>query len=206
MSYSDPNHEERRALRSDLLDELNDCSFADLDNHQPVEDGELALERALEQWRESIIEPLGEVSNGPILERYIHEGLEWTWQKSYKNRAFAWCGAFMSWAWRESVNPTVRKKHFPSTYRLQQWAKDSPRIIEGLENARRGDIIVIGHKKAWGDHITIFERLDEDGYWSVEGNAFGEIPEGGERKEGVIRRWRAKSEIHSIYRPLEVDR
>ena len=206
MSHSDKKHEERRALRSDLLDNLNDCSQADLDDHQDFSDGALALERALDQWRECVIEPHGEVCEGPILERYIHEGIEWKWQESYKNRAFAWCGAFAAWAWRESVALSVRKKRFPSTYRLQKWAKGSSRIIEDLEDAQAGDIIVVGHRKAWGDHITLFERHDEEGYWSVEGNAYGEVPEGGSRKEGVIRRWRAESEIFAIYRPLEEDR
>lgn len=206
MSYTDPSHEERRALRSDLLDELNDCQEAEMEDHQAPEDGALALERALEQWRECIIEPRGEVCEGPILERYIHEGIGWTWQESYKNRAFAWCGAFMSWAWRESVSSSVRKKHFASTYRLKKWAKGTPRVIDKLEDAREGDIVIVGHRKAWGDHITLFERIDEGGFWSVEGNAFGEVPEGGGRKEGVIRRWRAESEIFAIYRPLEADR
>lgn len=206
MSYSDSDHDERRALRSDLLDQLNDCAQADLEDHQSPEAGERALERALDQWRECVIEPGGKVCDGPILERYIHEGICWTWQEDYKNRAFAWCGAFMAWAWRETVNPTIRKKRFASTYRLQQWAKGSPRIIENLVDARAGDIIVVGHRKGWGDHITLFERCDEGGYWSVEGNAYGEVPEGGGRKEGVIRRWRAESEIFAIYRPLEADR
>lgn len=206
MSYSESEHEARQALRSDLLDELNDHPQADLEDHQSLLDGERALERALEQWQECILEPHGEVCDGPILERYIHEGISWKWQESYKNRKFAWCGAFAAWAWRDSVNLNVRKKSFPSTYRLKKWAGGGVRVIERLEDARAGDIIVVGHKKAWGDHITLFERAEESGYWSVEGNAYGEVPEGGSRKEGVIRRWRGTDEIFAIYRPLEADR
>ena len=76
MPYSDPNHEERRALRSDLLDELNNCQEAELDDPQPLENGERALERALEEWRDCVLEPSGEVCQGPILEKYIHKGIE----------------------------------------------------------------------------------------------------------------------------------
>lgn len=207
MSYSESEHEARRALRSDLLDELNDCPQADSTSYQSISAGGVALGRALEQWAGCVLEPLDEVADGPILERYIQKGIGWTWQTTYKNRAFAWCGAFAAWAWRDSVSLSIRKKRFASTYRLQQWAKDSDRIIDSLEDARAGDIIIVGHKKKWGDHITLFERsAEEGGYWSVEGNAFGEVPNYRGRGEGVIRRRRSTSEIFAIYRPLEADR
>lgn len=212
LDYNDFQHEERRLKRSDLLDELNDNVNASLplaDGEQSVYvsslHGERALARALAQWNETIIEPKGVVDGGPILERYIKEGIKWSWVDSYQNRKFAWCGAFAGWAWKESVKDEIRKKSFPSTYRLREWAKGSQRIIKRLEDAREGDIIIVGKKKAWGDHITLFDRIDGEGYWSVEGNAYGETPEGGPRKEGVIRRYRNVEEIYAIYRPLKVD-
>lgn len=211
--YTDPSHADRREIRSDLLDELDGDERAPLEEGDPspsdfqsITDGERAIERALEEWRLNIVEPKGQVSQGPILEKYIRQGIEWDWVDSYQNRKFAWCGAFAAWAWWESVSAPIRQKCFPSTYRLREWAKGSGRVIDNLEDARAGDIVIVGHKKAWGDHITLLERHDEGGYWSVEGNAWGETPSAGARREGVIRRFRSEDEISAIYRPLESDR
>lgn len=213
--YNDPLHDERRQQRSELLEQNNDVEggpslWIDDDlspsDHQPLEAGENAVERALEQWRESIIEPDSLVCEGPILDKYIQCGIEWDWITDYQNRKFAWCGAFAAWAWRDSVNRTVRRKSFPSTYRLQKWAQGTERVISDISQARRGDLVIVGHKKNWGDHITLFERHDENGFWTVEGNAWGEVPAGGPRREGVIRRWRSNDEVNAIYRPLERDR
>ena len=216
MPYQDYNsqaHDNRRLQRSNLLDDNNKSDYVEEapnneeeDNHIDRLAGARALERALEEWKQEVVEPRATVRNGKILDDYIHEGIKWSWIKEYTNRKFAWCGAFCAFAWKDSISDEIRKKCFPSTYRLQQWAKNSTRIIDNLKDARPGDIIIVGHKKSYGDHITLFEKSDDKGYWSVEGNAFGETPSGGARKEGVIRRWRSEDEIHSIYRPLECDR
>ena len=203
IDYQDPQHEERRKERSDLLDSLDR-----LDKY-PLKDsgvfGAQALERALEEWRLDVVEPEGTVTEHRILD-YINFGLGWSqYGEKYKNRGFAWCGAFAAFAWSGSVSFDVRFYHFASTYRLQEWARGSKRLIKNLEDAQEGDLIVVGKGKAWGDHITLFERIDDGGYWSVEGNAWGETPSGGARREGVIRRWRAESEIHAIYRPISED-
>ncbi len=212
LDYSDLRHEARRLKRSNLLDQLNDIRKAKLprpDGESSVfvssMEGERALSRGLHQWKQTIIEPVGEVKDGPILDLYIKQGINWGWVEEYKNRKFAWCGAFAGWCWEESVKKEIRKKCFPSTYRLKEWAKGSQRIIKKLEDAREGDLIIVGHKKPWGDHITLFDRMDDQGYWSVEGNAYGETPKGGARQEGVIRRYRNVEEIKYIYRPLKVD-
>lgn len=200
--YTDDIHNERRALRSDLLDALNTEDYPSRDSKAR---GARALEIALEEWSQNIVEPKGRVKKHRILD-YINEGLKWArYGKSYQNRKFAWCGAFMAFCWRDMLSEKVRYYDCASTYRLQEWAKGTSRVISSLKDAQAGDIIVVGKGKAWGDHITLFERVDEGGYWSVEGNAWGEVPEGGKRKEGVIRRWRAESEIHAIYRPIEAD-
>ena len=202
-SYQDEIHKTRRALRSDLLDELNHLDEYPLKGSSSF--GEQALEVALEEWRKDIVEPQELVSEHPILD-YINQGLGWTkYGKTYKNKRFAWCGAFAAWSWRGIVSEDTRFYHWASTYRLQEWARGSARVIKSLEAARKGDLIVVGKGKAWGDHITLFERCDEGGYWSVEGNAWGETPSGGPRREGVIRRWRSSDEIHAIYRPIEAD-
>jgi hypothetical protein len=201
-------HDQRRAQRAKAMKELDkDRSVERPTEYASAEAGREALERGLEQWREEIIEPEGEVNEGPILERYIQEGAGWSWQKSYKNRKFAWCGCFAAWCWI-SVLPKLRKKSFPSTYRLREWARGTPREIKGLENARAGDIMVIATStgKRWGDHITIIDKIEEDlsGAWTVEGNAFGETPSEN-RAEGVVRCFRPIEKIKFIYRPLEVD-
>ena len=203
------NHDDRRSLRADLLDELDTPTQTKMPNdHQSPEDGQRAVEIALDEWRQNILEPKAEVITGPILFRYIRQGALWTWVKKYQNRKFAWCGCFAAYAWRESVSGATRKTSFPSTYRLKQWAKGTNREISDLKKARTGDLLIVGNKKAWGDHITLIERIEPDlsGAWTVEGNAFGETPESTKRKEGVIRRFRSKDEIHAIYRPLESDR
>lgn len=201
-------HDQRRAQRAKLMSELDkDRSVERPTEYASAEAGREALERGLAQWREEIIEPVGEVSDGPILDRYIREGAGWTWQETYQNRKFAWCGCFAAWCWI-SVLPKLRQKSFPSTYRLREWAKGTPREIKGLENARAGDIMVISTSanKRWGDHITIIDKVEDDlsGAWTVEGNAFGETPSE-KRAEGVVRCFRPINKIKFIYRPLEVD-
>lgn len=176
-----------------------------------ISTGARAVERALEEWREDIREPKGKVTDGPILTRYIKEGLGWAWIKDYQNRTFEWCGAFAAWVWRDSINPEIRKKHLASTYRLREWARGTPREIKGgLSAARPGDIAVIATKaaKPWGDHITIIEKVEPDGrgVWTVEGNARGEGPAPGPHIEGVVRCFRQAEAIRFIYRPLDADR
>lgn len=203
------NHDDRRSLRSDLLDELDTPTQTALPtDYQAPEHGERAVEIALEEWRQNILEPKVSVNTGPILIRYIRQGALWTWVKEYQNRKFAWCGCFAAYAWRESVSGATRKTSFPSTYRLQQWARGTKREISGLEKARAGDLLIVGKKKAWGEHITLIERIEPDlsGAWTVEGNAWGETPESTQRQEGVIRRFRSVDEVHAIYRPLESDK
>lgn len=177
------------------------------DEWASAEAGEEARERALMEWREDIVEPQGEVSEGPILERYMHEGSGWIDRKTYKNRRDAWCGFFAAFCWI-SVQPKIRKKCFPSTYRLREWAKGTPRHIKKLSLARPGDILVIktATGKRWGDHITIIDKIEDDlsGAWTIEGNAYGETPTR-ERAEGVVRCFREIEKIKFIYRPLEVD-
>lgn len=201
------DHAERRARRAQLLAELDKLDLERADETAAPRQGQIALERALQEWNEEIIEPKGEVETGAILERYVHAGGLWTWQKTYENRKLAWCGFFAAWCWL-SVQPRIRKKCFASTYRLRQWARGTPREIKGLENARAGDIMVIStsNGKAWGDHITIIERVEDDlsGAWTVEGNAYGETPTEN-RAEGVVRCFRSIEKIKFIYRPLEVD-
>lgn len=200
------DHDQRRAHRAKLMRELDkDRSVERPTEYASAEAGREALERALEQWREEILEPIGEVNDGPILERYVHAGSGWRGVKKYQNRKLAWCGHFAAYCWG-SVLPKIRKKSFPSTYRLWEWGRGTPRHIKKLEDARAGDIMVIRTStgKRWGDHITIIDRIEDSGAWTVEGNAFGETPNEN-RAEGVVRCFRPIDKIKFIYRPLEVD-
>lgn len=124
---------------------------------------------------------------------YIHEGLGWDWIKAYRNRAFQWCGAFASFLYRE-VREDLRKRNMSSTYRLRRWAKEDSSIVVPLDEILPGDIVVVGKGinfggKSYGDHITICERVEKDGVYTIEGNAFGEH-QSGKRREGVIREFR----------------
>lgn len=195
------NHSDRQALRADLQEHM-DSYGADVNLHKSPQAGARAVERALIEWAQDIHEPGGEVTSGPILERYILRGLAWRWIDTYRNRSFAWCGAFAAWCWWEGVSEETRKRAFASTYRLQRWAKGSARLIP-YEEARAGDLAVVGHRKAWGDHITLIERREGETLHTIEGNAYGETPSG--RAEGVIKRTRDREEVAYIYRPLEVD-
>jgi len=203
------NHEKRRELRADLLEKLDTPTHTSLPtDYQSKEDGERAVSIALGEWRQNVLEPKEEVRSGPILGRYIRQGALWVWVHTYKNRKFAWCGCFAAWAWKESVSGATRKTSFPSTYRLREWAKGTKREIESLEKARAGDLLIVGSKKKWGDHITLIEKIEPDfsGAWTIEGNAYGETPRSTKRQEGVIRRFRSVDEVSFIYRPLECDR
>ena len=205
------NDAQRRALRADLLDELDQdfhLTMAHMPNdHINIEHSLYAVHRALDEWRSNILEPQGTVKEHRILD-YIHEGSKWSWIEEYTNRKLAWCGHFLAYCYADIIKDSIRKKCFPSTYRLRQWAQGTDREIESIESARAGDILIVGRKKSYGDHITLIEKIEDDlsGVWTVEGNAFGETPQASSRKEGVIRRFRAVKDIRFIYRPLEQDR
>jgi len=196
------NDNDRRQLRADLLDELDKIELSPND-HQSAADGLRVVARALEEWRQHIEEPRRRVTAHPILDRYIKGALGWEWIDSYQNRKFAWCGAFAAHCWMDTTSNMIRQRSFASTYRLREWAKNTPREID-LTRARAGDLVIVGKRKAWGDHITILERIEGDTLYTIEGNAFGELADGS-RGEGVIRRQRDASEVAFIYRPLEVD-
>lgn len=201
--------ETRHAIRAELQEQqIKDTPAPN--ERQPREAGERALERAAQEWAYDIHEPPKETHTHAILTRYISgpEGLGWEWVKEYKNRRFAWCGAFAAYVWSESVSASIRRRAWASTYRLWEWARGTPRQLT-LSEARAGDVVVVGKSKAWGDHITILASIESgpEGLilHTIEGNAHGELA-CGRQGEGVIKRTRSAQEIAYIYRPLEVDR
>ena len=192
-------HDKRRERRAELLAEL-DRDLPPAPAWAPEEAGARALAWALEQWASEVREPRGRVEDGPIL-GYVHRS-GWSWVESYQNKRRAWCGHFAASAWAEAgVKLAPRSKKMVSTYRLSRWAGRSV----PLDQVRPGDLIVVGSRKDWGDHITIaIEPLGGGAWATVEGNAGGEGPSG-DRFEGVIRRTRSRGEIRFAYRPLAGD-
>jgi len=147
-----------------------------------------AVDRAEKEFKSVVRDP------SPRVDHYIRsaEGLGWDWTDEYKkDKQFEWCGAFAAFC-HTAVLPEIRKKHFPSTYRLYTWAKGTPRMIP-LEDIQPGDICITSTantKKKWGQHITLcVEVLDEEYIRTIEGNAWGHLPDG-EYAQGVVTRKR----------------
>ena len=144
------------------------------------------------------------------IDKYIKssEGLGWSWVEPYtKNGQFAWCGAFASFCYPD-VHAQIRKKIFPSCYRLySNWAQTSRKI--SVENIQAGDLVIVytSKRSVQGDHITLCTDAStaKDGYiTTIEGNAHGTLGDG-TKGEGVITRQRELHEVAHVYRLLGVD-
>ncbi len=162
-----------------------------------------AIARGLAEWEQTIIDPDRRINT------YIRTqaGIGWAWEKSYeKNGQFAWCGAFAAFCWT-AVKLDLRKKIFPSCYRLySNWSQTSRAIQPKLMSP--GDIVVVysAKRSKQGDHITIcVEAPNCDGVFkTVEGNAHGTLGDGS-HGEGVIRKERNLNEVAHVYRLLGED-
>ena len=156
------------------------------------------------EWERVVKDP------SPRIDAYIKSsaGIGWSWEKPYlQNGQFAWCGAFAAFCYTKA-NFNIRKKIFPSCYRLySNWGQTSRKIP--TNKLQRGDIVVVysGKHSVQGDHITICESADtlHLGYIStIEGNAVGTLGNA-EKGEGVIKRQRSLDEIAHVYRLLASD-
>lgn len=163
-----------------------------------------AIKRAEIEWNQEIVDPCNRINT------YIKssEGIGWSWEDDYvKNGQFAWCGAFAAFCYTK-VNLTIRKKIFPSCYRLySNWSKTSRKIK--TENIQAGDIVVIytSKRSVQGDHITLCvdaSTMSEGYIQTIEGNARGDLGNG-EYGEGVIRQTRQLDSIAHVYRLLGSD-
>ena len=162
-----------------------------------------ALSRGMEEWNRVVKEPDNRINT------YIRtqEGIGWGWEKMYqKNGQFAWCGAFAAYCW-SSVKLDIRKKIFPSCYRLySNWSQTSRHIP--VDKMSPGDIVIVytAKRSKQGDHITLCKsEPDSDGVFkTIEGNAFGTLGDD-TYGEGVIQRERNIKEIAHVYRLLGVD-
>jgi hypothetical protein len=144
--------------------------------------------------------------------KYIDEGLGKAWSKPlYTNsngastKKFFWCGAFAAYCYKDFIKDSIRNKIFPSTYRMWEQWKDSKRNIKP-ENARPGDIVVVGgpKSKVWGTHIVIVKEVTDEGIQTLEGNGIG-MAACGKRKEGVVTRLRPWDTVMFCWRPLKKD-
>jgi hypothetical protein len=148
-------------------------------------------------------------------------GIGWTWEDEYRANTsgqgnFEWCGAAAGYAWRKAgLKLSVAKDFFPSTYRLDRYARykpinDTSTVIKPAQGPYRkimeldekttvdkvltwgwqmGDLLLVGPcKSAFGKHITLIESFDpKTGYFTtLEGNGSGLGPDG-IRRHGVVR-------------------
>jgi len=207
---SDLKHEIRRQQRSlnQLkldIDELPSNAFQQsFPTPALSEHTRQALDRASQEWERVVHDP------DPRINTYIRssEGAGWTWESDYvKNGQFAWCGCFASFV-HTAVKFPIRKKVFPSCYRMYKaWSKTS-RSIDHAKVAP-GDIVVVytSKRSLQGDHITVCidsSTLNEGYITTIEGNAHGTLGDGS-YGEGVIKRERKLDEFAHVYRLLGED-
>lgn len=209
-----------RALRSVML-ELETKYIPPMSDRLGVPSApEVVLNQALNEWELNIHEPpKGE--GEPRIDGYIRSNLGLNWSSAdvnhldkptpYTRDSFSWCGAFAAFCYGEVTPVSLRKKVFPSTYRMyNHWANSSRN--RGKTDIQPGDIVVvwtssnndIRKKYHYGQHITLCEFIDGDEVHTIEGNAKGEMFDGS-TKEGVIKRIRKLSDVAYVYRLLSED-
>jgi hypothetical protein len=168
--------------------------------------GKNAVAIASAEWRRDVREPVSDV--GPFgaarIDQYIRGPFGLTWGGAdvadlslpvpyTRDGQFEWCGAFVAWVLGQvGLSERVRKRHLASTYRLYQWAKNTPRSIP-LNNIQPGDIVVVGPANdEFGKHVTLAaSKMRADGTFDTyEGNAGGTGPTG-ERITGVVKQTRS---------------
>lgn len=157
------------------------------------------LRRALAEWAKGIKDAAPWYG---VIDNYIRgpEGSAWAGWPRYDGRNTQWCGMYVGWALRLKL--AIRKFHIPSVTRLMKghgseghWAAGTGRGLApgnrfvNPRDARPGDIGIFGPAGEDGRHIGLILKRDGNGVQTVEGNAWGTLPDG-TRAEGVIRTWR----------------
>jgi hypothetical protein len=152
--------------------------------------------------------------------------LNWYWESGYLGDGqFEWCGAALASFW-PGIKVSLRQTFFASTYRLDRYARYQPvgseanarpatgpyRLIVNLDESstpasltftpRPGDILLIGRKAGYGEHICVVESFDAatSTFKTYEGNGTGAGPNGeiqqgvvrGQRKLGGVTGWMAR--------------
>ena len=209
-----------RALRSVIID-LNAQYLPPASDRLGVAQAPReVIEIAEREWASSVSEP-PKGQEQPTIDGYIRSNLGLNWSSAnvkqldkptpYTRDSFAWCGAFASFCYGHITPIELRKKVFPSTYRMySNWANTSRN--RGKTDIQSGDIIVvwtsssddIRRKYHYGQHITLCEFVDGDEIHTIEGNARGELGDGS-TGEGVIKRVRNLKDVAYVYRLLSED-
>jgi len=172
------------------------------------------------EWEANIAEP-PKGQKMPRIDSYIRSNLGLGWSSAdvrdlskplpYTRDSFSWCGAFAAFCYGNITPPALRKKVFPSTFRMyDNWARSSRN--RGKKDIQPGDIITvwttekasIRSKYHYGQHIVLCEYVDGDKIYTIEGNAKGELGDG-TYGEGVIKRTRDLKDVAYVYRLLGED-
>ena len=187
--------------------------------------GKLAVVEALRLWSLDIEDPrhTNKTAEAERWREIIDDivrgstGAGWGWLDRYKGDGAVgntqWCGMFAAKCWSAWTPLDLRKTWFPSTYRLDLWARyedlsdlkhKNPRPKSGPfrlyarfdEHAvstpfepQAGDILLVGDgRPGYGDHVCLVERYDAKKrmFYTVEGNGVGRGPKGN-RRQGIVR-------------------
>lgn len=160
--------------------------------------GLIALYSAKQSWLEDITDlPAPTSGDFERCRRWIDDtirtplGADWSWEPPYTLNRIEWCGmAAARWWGVAGMKLPIRRSFFPSTYRLDRWARYQPfddktpnprpgagpyrMMLELDENSkaidavfpdgtlpRAGDIVMVGGRNtAYGKHICVAETFD----------------------------------------------
>ena len=178
------------------------------------------MKNAQREWDLNVSEP-PKGQEQPRIDEYIRSNLGLGWSSAdikhldkkapYTRDSFSWCGAFAAFCYGDLVPLAMRKKIFPSTFRMyDHWARSSRN--RGKGDIQAGDIVVVWTSQSqsvrdkyhYGQHITLCEFVDGDEIHTIEGNAKGELGDG-TWGEGVIKRKRSLKDVAYVYRLLSED-
>jgi len=209
-----------RALNSLALDLNLEYTPPKSDRLGVAQAPEQVLQIAEGEWASNVSEPpKGEEM--PRIDGYIRSNLGLGWSSAdvnhldkpapYTRDSFSWCGAFAAFCYGNITPLALRKKVFPSTYRMYaNWAQSSRN--RGRSDIQPGDILTVWTtsnssvrgKFHYGQHIVLCEYVDGDEIYTIEGNAKGELGDGS-TGEGVIKRTRSIKDVAYVYRLLGED-
>lgn len=106
-----------------------------------------------------------------------------------ENGMFEYCGAFAARALHRLVGPKARSRDLASTYRIERAFKPArDHVIPAA--VRPGDLIMVGGQRGGRPkHIALTLACAGAHVYTIEGNAYGQGPDG-HKREGVVFRVR----------------
>lgn len=195
-----------------------DCALFELD--RPVLDFQDKLPPGFKPTPEIIERYYREV--GGWWDRYIDAYGDGDYREVFvadgHRRYMSWCGIFAGWCFQNvgrflqgdvcldvAIKPEVAQLCLASTYRLASKSKwrqaDVPvPYAPEIDEIRRGDIVVVGDDKSYGDHITLALGKVSNGWLdTISGNSYGRNP-AGNSVEGVVKKKYRTSDLVVAYR------